>query len=70
MLAVSSGEMIGKFGRVTDTIPSGGERKGEVMIDGQAYHALPVDPDEPISKGTRVTVVEYNPPRTVVVAPF
>ena len=67
---MNSEELVGKYGRVTDTIPAGGERKGEVMIDGQAYNALAVDPAESITRGTRVAVVEYNPPRTVVVSPF
>ena len=62
--------MVGKYGRVTDTIPAGGDRKGEVMIDGEAFHALSSDPTQPIAKGARVAVVEYEPPRTVVVAPF
>lgn len=67
---MSFGELVGRYGRVTDAIPAGGLRKGEVMIDGQAYLALPSDPSEEIPKGMRVAVVEYEPPRTVVVAPF
>jgi membrane protein implicated in regulation of membrane protease activity len=67
---VSGGELVGKYGRVTDAIPAGGERKGEVMIDGAAYLALSSDPAQAIPKGSRVAVVEYEPPRTVVVAPF
>jgi len=62
--------LVGKIGRVTATVPAGGERKGEVMIDGQAYHALPADADVAIPRGTRVTVVEHVPPRTIVVTPF
>jgi membrane protein implicated in regulation of membrane protease activity len=62
--------VVGKVGEVTDTVPAGGGRKGEVMIDGQAYHALPADRDIAIPKGTRVAVVEQFPPRTVVVTPF
>ncbi|MHB8466777.1 MAG: NfeD family protein [Acidimicrobiales bacterium] len=67
---MSFGELVGKYGRVTDTIPSGGDRKGEVMIDGEAYLALSEDPSQTIAKGSRVAVVEYAPPRTVVVTPF
>jgi membrane protein implicated in regulation of membrane protease activity len=67
---VAYGELIGKFGRVTATIPAGGENKGEIMIDGEAYHGLATDRDNAIEKGTRVVVVEYEPPRTVVVTPY
>jgi membrane protein implicated in regulation of membrane protease activity len=67
---VSFGELVGRFGRVTDTIPAGGVHKGEVMIDGQAYHALATDTSQELPRGTRITVVEYEPPRTVVVTPF
>lgn len=62
-------ELIGKIGRVSDEVPAGGERRGEVMIDGQAYYALAADAD-PIRRGTRVVVVEHFPPRTVVVTPY
>ena len=62
--------MMGKIGRVSGTIPSGGTRKGEVMIDGQAYHALSTDLNESIETGARIVVVEYEPPRTVVVSRF
>lgn len=65
-----SEELVGKIGRVTAEIPVGGERKGEVMIQGQAYHALAVDTAVSIARGTRVTVVEHYPPRTIVVTPF
>jgi membrane-bound ClpP family serine protease len=55
---------------VTSTIPSGGLNKGEIMVEGEAYHALSTDPEAEIAKGTRVVVVEYEPPRTVVVTPY
>jgi membrane protein implicated in regulation of membrane protease activity len=61
---------VGKIGWVSDEIPLGGSSRGEVMIEGQAYHALPADSSAAIPKGTRVAVVEYFPPRTVVVSPF
>jgi membrane protein implicated in regulation of membrane protease activity len=60
----------GKIGMVTDAVPAGGELTGEVMIDGQAYYALPVDPAVPIPKGTRVVVVDHTLHRTVVVTPM
>jgi membrane protein implicated in regulation of membrane protease activity len=69
-IVVDDDGLIGKIGQVTAAIPAGGERRGEVMIHGQAYNALPADKDAPIPRGTRVTVVEHFPPRTVVVTPF
>jgi membrane protein implicated in regulation of membrane protease activity len=62
--------LVGRLGEVTAAVPAGGERKGEVMIDGQAYHALSADRDVAIPRGIRVAVVEHYPPRTVVVTPF
>jgi membrane protein implicated in regulation of membrane protease activity len=64
-------EMLGKVGRVTGTIAPG--RLGEVMVairgGSEAFHAYSSEPDETIGRGTRVVVVEYFPPRTVVVSP-
>jgi membrane protein implicated in regulation of membrane protease activity len=64
-------EMLGKVGRVTGTISPG--HLGEVMIavrgGSEAFHAYSSEPDDTIGKGTRVVVVEYFPPRTVVVSP-
>jgi hypothetical protein len=63
--------MIGKVGRVTGTIAPG--RIGEVMVairgGTEAFHAYATDPGDTITTGTRVVVVEYFPPRTVVVSP-
>jgi len=64
--------MIGKVGRVTGTIAPG--RIGEVMIairgGSEAFNAYATDSQDTISPGTRVVVVEYFPPRTVVVSPL
>lgn len=64
-------EMIGRVGRVTGAVTPG--HLGEVMIavrgGSEAFHAYGSDPAETIGKGTRVVVVEYFPPRTVVVSP-
>lgn len=64
-------EMIGRIGRVTGAVTPG--HLGEVMIavrgGSEAFHAYGSDPDLTIAKGTRVVVVEYFPPRTVVVSP-
>lgn len=63
--------MIGKLGRVTGTIAPG--RVGEVMVGvrggSEAFHAYAADSAETIAAGSRVVVVEYFPPRTVVVSP-
>ena len=60
---------MGKIGRVTSTIQAG--RMGEVMIPvrggSEAFNARAADADEIITTGTRVVVVEYFPPRTVIV---
>jgi hypothetical protein len=64
-------EMIGLVGRVTGVIGPG--RLGEVMVavrgGSEAFHAYSSEPELTIAKGTRVVVVEYFPPRTVVVSP-
>lgn len=64
--------MVGKTGRVTGRISS--DRLGEVMIPvrggTEAFHAYAVDRDDEITTGTRVLVIEYHPPRTVVVTPL
>jgi hypothetical protein len=62
--------MVGKVGRVTGTIGPG--QVGEVMIPvrggSEAFHAYASDADESMATGSRIVVVEYYPPRTVVVA--
>ncbi len=64
-------QMIGRVGRVTGVIGPG--RLGEVMIavrgGSEAFNAYSSDPGETIGKGIRVVVIEYFPPRTVVVSP-
>jgi hypothetical protein len=68
---VADHTMIGKLGRVTGTIAPG--RVGEVMVGvrggSEAFHAYAADSAATISAGARVVVVEYFPPRTVVVSP-
>ena len=62
-------QMIGKMGRVTGTVAPG--KLGEVMVEvrggSEAFHAYAADDDETIPIGSRIVVVEYFPPRTVVV---
>lgn len=63
--------MVGSEGRVTGTVGPG--LVGEVMVrirgGAEAFLAFPITPDERIAVGTRIIVVEYQPPRTVYVAP-
>jgi hypothetical protein len=62
--------MVGKIGRVTGKIGPG--VIGEVMVPvrggTEAFHAYASDGDDEILTGSRIVVVEYFPPRTVVVA--
>jgi hypothetical protein len=64
--------MEGKIGRVTGRIGPG--TLGEVMVPirggTEAFHAYASDGDDTIAVGARVVVVEYLPPRTVVVTPM
>jgi hypothetical protein len=57
---------------VTGTIKPGAI--GEVMVPvrggTEAFHAYATDDGEVIDTGRRVIVIEYLPPRTVVVAPM
>jgi hypothetical protein len=61
-------EVVGRVGRVTGEVRRGAI--GEVMVPirggTEAFHAQAVD-DEAYPIGTRIVVVEYHPPRTVVV---
>jgi hypothetical protein len=61
--------MVGRMGRVTGAI--GPDRLGEVMVPVRGgtehFHAYAADPEDEMGKGTRVVVVEYHPPRTVIV---
>ena len=62
-------QIVGKIGRVTGRVAPG--VLGEVMIPvrggTEAFHAYAVDTDDDLPTGTRIVVVEYMPPRTVVV---
>jgi hypothetical protein len=65
-------DVIGKVARVTGEILPGD--MGEVMIPvrggSEMYYAYASDPSETIPKGTRVVVIEHDPPRTVVVSRY
>ena len=60
---------MGKVGRVTGTVGPG--RVGEIMLavrgGTEHFHAYPCDA-QILAVGSRVVVVEYHPPRTVIVA--
>ena len=64
--------VVGKTGRVTGRISA--NALGEVMIPirggTEAFHAYSDDRSKEITTGTRVLVIEYYPPRTVVVTPL
>jgi hypothetical protein len=62
--------VIGKQGRVTGKIGPGlvGEVMMQVRGGVEAFYAHPTIPDEEISVGSIVIVVDYFPPRTVYVA--
>ena len=50
------------------------DRIGEVLVPVRGgtehFHAYAADGDDEIARGVRVVVVEYLPPRTVVVTPM
>jgi hypothetical protein len=70
----ANAQMVGLMGRVTGTIGPG--LVGEVMVHvparggTEAFLAHPAVPGVRIPIGTQVVVQEYQPPRTVYVAPF
>ena len=61
--------MIGKTGRVTGTVKPG--VIGEVMVavrgGAEAFHAYAAEEGATITIGATVLIVDYHPPRTVVV---
>ena len=68
----SDHQVIGKIGRVIAAIEPG--RMGEVMIPirggSEAFFAYAENGEESLPRGTRVVVVEHEPPRTVIVSRF
>jgi hypothetical protein len=61
--------VIGTRGRVTGEVGPG--LVGEVLLGVrggvEAFYAYPASPEETISKGTQVLVVDFEAPRTVYV---
>ena len=68
----SDHEVLTKVGRVVGAIEP--VSMGEVMIPirggTEAFHAYAVDRTDEIAPGNRVLVIEYHPPRTVIVTPI
>jgi len=62
-------DVVGLTGLVTTTIPRGGlgEVRVVVGLGSQSFGAYASNRGISLPSGTRVTVVEYLPPRTVVV---
>jgi hypothetical protein len=67
---VSDADVVGKIGRVTGTIAP--KKVGEVMLairgGSEAFHAYAHDGSQTIDRGCRVVVLEYHPPRTLIVS--
>jgi hypothetical protein len=65
-------DVLAKVGRVTGTIEPG--QMGEVSLPvrggTESFFAYASDPAETIAAGTRVVVLDHEPPRTVVVTPY
>jgi len=63
-------DVVGKIGRVTGAIAA--QTVGEVMVPirggSEAFHAYAIAREQRIERGERVVVVEYHPPRTVIVS--
>ena len=71
-MAEADHQLIGKVGRICAEINPG--RMGEVMVPirggTESFFAYASDETEAIPNGTRVIVLDHDPPRTVVVSRF
>ena len=65
-------DLLAKVGRVTGRIAP--DEIGEVMLPvrggTEAFYAYAIEPAAVILVGTRVVVIEFDPPRSVRVQPF
>jgi hypothetical protein len=63
-------DLIGMTGIVTTTIPTGGMGQVRLVVAGGTvtFGAYGSNRGVPIPTGTRVTVIEHYPPRTLVVS--
>jgi hypothetical protein len=66
---MSDHKVVGKIGRITATVKPG--KVGEVMIPvrgGSEAFLARTDEGHELATGSRVVVIEYVPPRTVIVS--
>jgi hypothetical protein len=65
-------DVVAKVGRVTGAIEPGSIGEVTLPVRGgtEAFYAYCADPGEEIPAGTRVVVVDHEPPRTVVVTRY
>ena len=65
-------EVIAKVGRVTGRIAPGAIGAVVIPIRGgsEEFYAYAIDPSAVLQPGTRVLVVEFEPPRTIRVEPY
>jgi hypothetical protein len=65
-------QLIGKVARVTGSIPKGEMGEVHVPVRGgtETFYAFAADATEEIPEGTRVIVLEHEPPRTVIVSRY
>ena len=67
---MSDQQVVGKIGRVTGAVLPGGLGEVTIPVRGSSEAFLArSDRDEAIPVGKRVVVLEYLPPRTVIVSP-
>jgi hypothetical protein len=61
--------VVGMVGRVTGLGAPGavGEVTLPVRGDSQTFEAYPADGEEILAPGTRIVVIDYQPPRTITV---
>ena len=67
---MSAGDVVGRTGIVTTTIPRGGigEVRVSMGLGSQTFGAYASNRAISLPSGTKVTVLEYFPPRTVIVS--
>jgi hypothetical protein len=65
-------DVLAKVGRVTGAIEPGSIGEVSLPVRGgtETFYAYAADPADEIPTGTRVVVVDHEPPRTVVVSRY
>jgi hypothetical protein len=65
-------QVVAKVGRVTGAIEPGSMGEVALPVRGgtETFFAYCMDPAEEIPAGTRVVVVDHEPPRTVIVSRY